>query len=118
MTVDFDTWLGRDEAITAERRAIAAWSRIQDKPTSITIKRLGTAQTVRIEYSETGNQANSPAGQGAVRGVVVFGIRDHPTLDDTNIRANDRFVLNGVEYTVLDVVRTIGEVQARAERVA
>lgn len=116
--VNFDQWLGTSEAISPTARAVAAWSRITDKPTSITLKRLGTAQTVRVEYSEGGGEAASAAGQGTVRGLVVFGVRDHPVEDDTNIRANDRFVLNNVEFEVKDVVLTLGEKQARCERVA
>lgn len=126
MSLDFGSWLSTssDFAPSASDRAVAAWSRIQDKPTSITITRKDTdlsAQTVRVEYSTGGTEQKSEGGVGtsAERSVIIFGIKDHPTEDDTDIRRGDAFsveVSTGqyVYYRVIDVVHTLGEVQARA----
>lgn len=107
--------------ISASTRAVRAWQRIQDNPTSIVIMRGSTdltAQTVRIEPVLSAREATGDAGTAAVQRMIVFGIEDHPTLADTNVAKGDRFVLNSVdEYRVMDVVRYPGEVQATAERV-
>lgn len=118
---NFVNYLADTAAIDAEHRAVLAWRRINDKPTDITIKRTaGTldAQTVRLEYDESVAEPGSVAGQAAVRRVTVFGIRSHPTESDTNIRKGDRFVYESTEYQVVDIVRTLGEVQAHAERIS
>lgn len=118
---DIDTYLSRSQAISPAPRAIAAWSRIQDKPTSVVLNRNGTllaAQTMRVEYDNTANENESAAGRGVHRTVKLFGIRNHPTQADTTIRKGDVFVLDSREFTVLDRVLTIGEVQAWAEVVS
>jgi len=47
----------------------------------------------------------------------LFGIKDHPDEADSDVQRGDRFVLaeTKVQYRVLDVVHTLGEVQARCE---
>jgi hypothetical protein len=115
---NLNSWLSDTAAIDAEHRAVLAWRRILDKPTDITTKRLGVAQTVRLEYDESVIEPGSAAGEAAVRRVIVFGVKDHPTVIDTNIRRGDRFVYESVEYQVTDTVRTLGEVQAHAERIS
>lgn len=120
---DLSLWLSDTEAIDEEPRAVLAWRRILDKPTSVSFRTAAGssvgAQTVRIEHDSRATQPTSAAGQAAVRTVTIFGVRDHPdsTVADTNIAANYRFVLLGEEYRVVDVVRTLGEVQAFAEAV-
>lgn len=103
-------------------RAVSAWLRIQDRPTSISIMRGSDdleAQTVRIEYSTQAGEASGRAGVSAVRDVTIFGVADHPdaSVEDTDIQKADRIVLSGSEYRVVDVVAYPGEVQAFAERV-
>jgi hypothetical protein len=117
-----NTVLSQGSALDDDHRAALVWRRIQEKPTSITIKRgtaFQTAQTVRIEYSETMRERTGPSGEAALRDLIVFGVRNHPdsAIVDTSIRANDRFVLSGVEYQVMDVIWTLGEVQAHCEAV-
>ncbi len=101
-------------------RASAAWNRIQDKPTSVTVLRGNetlAAQTVRLEYRAMPGEAAGGAGLASVRRVVVFGVRDHATAANTDLKKGDRFVLNGSqEYRVIDVVVYPGELQATAER--
>lgn len=108
--------------LRASDRAAAQWERIQEKPTSIVIVR-GTAttlaaQTVRIELSSTvsGSQVTGDGGgaSGSQDG-YVFGIHGHATLPDTDIQRDDRFVSDGVQYRVITVVKTIGQIQASIE---
>lgn len=118
---DFGAWLDNDAAIASGRRAALAWRRIQDKPTSLTFRKPdGTtlaAQTVRVEYDNSVSEPQSEAGPGATRKLVIFGVRNHDTVTDTDVKSGYRFVLNGKAHTVIDVVETIGEVQATAEAV-
>jgi hypothetical protein len=114
---DLNTILSAGTAGIAANRAALAWRRISEKPYSIVIKRGTTtlsAQTVRLESSSSSNRAGT-AGTVAVREVVVFGVKGHATVTDTNIRRADRFVYGGEEYQVNDLVLTLGEVQARCE---
>lgn len=106
----------------AEARAVAAWRRITEKPSSVIILRGNDdlpAQTVRIERG--GTMPAEPSGGSntvaAQQSVIIFGVVDHPTEADTNIRKGDRFVLNGAdEYRVIDTFVYPGEIQATAER--
>lgn len=117
--VNFSAWLADSDAIAAAPRAAMAWRRIQDKPTPVNFKRPnGTnvgAQTVRVELSETRRDADSAAGSQQVRDAVIFGVRDHDTVTDTDVKSGYTFVLNNKQYRVADVVETLGEVQARCE---
>ena len=119
---DFAAWLNDTEAIDAEPRAVLAWKRIKDKPTSVAFRKPdGTtlaSQTVRVELSEFARDAASPAGSQTVRQAIVFGVRDHDTVTDTDVKSGYTFILNNREYRVADVVETLGEVQARAEVVS
>lgn len=116
-------WLGntRISMIDEGTRAAAAWNRIQDRPTSITLYRnesaLG-AQTVRLEYSEATTSAERPgvAGQPSERQLIVFGVQDHPTVADTNIQRGDMFRYGTDTYAIVDVILLPGEIQAYTER--
>jgi hypothetical protein len=115
---NIDNIIGGGSAIAAGPRAAAAWARIQDKPTSITIKRQNTtlsAQTVRVEFSSTVREVQGSTGMSSRRDAIIFGIRDHDKLDDTDIQRGDQFALSSGLYRVVDVILTLGEVQARAE---
>jgi hypothetical protein len=117
---DLNAILSAGTAISSADRAALAWRRISEKPSSIVIKRGTTtlsAQTVRLESSGSSNRVGS-AGTVAVREVVIFGVRGHATVTDTNIRRSDRFIYGGEEYQVNDLVLTTGEVQARCEVVS
>lgn len=114
---DFTAYLSDTEAISSENRAVLAWRRIQDRPTAVTFKRVGAAQTVRIEWDSGASEPRSAAGEAALRTGVLFGIRNHPTEDDTNVRGGDRFVLHSQEYEVVDVILPPGEKQAGFKRI-
>lgn len=115
---------GASSLVVAQKqaRAAIAWGRIQDKPTSVTFRTSagGTlpSQTVRIEYDNPATEATSEAGEGAWRKLTIFGIRDHATLPNTDMKRGYRVVLDGKEYSVVDMIGTHGEVQARAEAVS
>jgi len=121
VAVSLPLWLYDTEAIPAANRAAAAWNRINDKPTSVAFKnQAGTilsAQTVRIEYDNKPSESESVAGQTAVRKLIVFGVRNHGTITDTNIAEGYRFVYLSSEYRVMTVITTIGEIQGIAEAV-
>lgn len=115
MGVSLTSWLYDSDAVPAATRAAAAWNRINDKPTSVVFKNaagtLQAAQTVRIEYDNSTSESESAAGQTAVRKLVVFGIRGHATLTNTDIREGYRFVHDSDEYRCVSTILTIGEIQ-------
>ncbi len=121
---DFQRWRSSDQAAVS---AVEAWLRIQEQPTEIAIRRESVAggsvtlaaQTVRIE---PGNGAREDLdvrrGLNVLPGVqraVVFGVRNHPTISDTDIQRGDRFVSGASEFEVLAVITAAGEVQAVCE---
>lgn len=105
-----------------QARAADAWWRINEKPTSVTLKRNGVlqpAQTVRIDVNSSASPAESAAGMSAARKLTIFGVRGHATIADTDIRKGDRVVLGTSEYTVLSInEQNGGEVQAYAESIS
>ncbi|HVU10684.1 MAG TPA: hypothetical protein VHD90_05370 [Phototrophicaceae bacterium] len=114
---DFAAW-GDD----SQARARDAWARIEDQPTTITIQRGSTtlaAQTVRIEFSNAAREdVGLREGLNVVPGVqraVMFGVRNHPTVVDTNVERGDRFVIGATEFEVVGVIVAAGEVQAICE---
>lgn len=121
MGVSFDLWLSETTAIDTNGRSAAAWKRINDKPQSVAFKKTdGTvlaAQTVRLEYDSNVSESESPAGQTAVRKLIIFGVRDHATITDTDMAEGYRFVYGGDEYRIVDTILTIGEIQAVCEAV-
>jgi len=122
--MDYDAWLQGQSAtaISPSRRAIAAWRRIQQNPASVTVVRGdGTslsAQTVRLVMeSGTGGRSESTGEivNAAERDVLLFGIADHPTFDDTDVQKGDQFYANDLLHRVVEVAYYPGEVQARCE---
>lgn len=116
---DFTAWVSEER----ERvRALDAWLRIQEQPTSITIRR-GTEtldpQTVRVEVGDSAREdLDVRRGLNVLPGVqraVLFGVRNHPTESDTDVRRGDRFVIGATEYEVIAVIEAAGEVQAVCE---
>lgn len=120
-------WLGAGGDLAAvpteteSERAARAWRRIQDKPTSVTFRKPdGTtlaAQSVRLESDNRASMAESAAGRAPVRKLILFGVRNHDTVTDTDMTEGYRFVLGNDEYKVVDIIETLGEVQGVAEAV-
>lgn len=102
----------------AQRRAAAAWARINDKPTSVVLRPAAganrIAQVVRIEWDNRAGTAQSDAGQTPRMNVIIYGIRGHATLPDTVIAEGDRFNYLGDQYTIQDVILQTGEIQGVA----
>lgn len=117
---DFDAYFSSSGAIDAVSRAVDAWNRINAAPTIITIIRDAVSlanQTMRVEYSGTGEEAASDAGRAGRQRCVLFGVTDHPTVTDTNIERGDRFVISQKQFEVISVINPPGEVQAFCEAI-
>lgn len=74
-------------------------------------------QSLRIEYDNVASDTTTDSGMAGMRRLTIFGVHDSPDLPDSDIGPGYRFVFDDREYTVVDVIRTIGELQARAEAV-
>lgn len=111
--------IGGSSGIDPADRAEDAWNRIQDKPSSIVLIRNRqplAAQTMRIEVSNDQREVTGGAGMSSLQQVVLFGIKGHCSLPDTDIQRDDRFVSQGIQYKVISVnLEQIGELQARCE---
>ncbi len=105
-----------------EARAEDTAARISQQAVQIVIRRgvdVLPPQTVRIEYGSSAREdLDTRRGLNVVPGVqraVIFGVRDHPTAADTDIRRGDRFVVAVSEFEVIAVIVRAGEVQAFCE---
>lgn len=127
MTIDFGGWLGVSGDLSAlptateEERAALAYARILDKPSSVAFKTPAgtvlTAQTVRLESDNSASLAESEAGRAPRRKLIIFGVRNHATVTDTDMAEGYRFVSGNDEYKVVDIIETLGEVQGIAEAI-
>lgn len=117
---DARAWIGAGTGTGSSDRAADAWERILEKPVTITIKRGTTTlapQTGRWEYS---NQQGTPeakggAGVSSTQRGILFGIQGHASEPDTDIKRDDRFVIDGLQVRVISVVYQTGEKQAVCE---
>ena len=102
------------------QRAQDAVRRISEKPRSVVFRTAAPqlvtlpAQTVRIEPSSNVGEITSSSGASPIREVIIFGVRGHSSVPDTNIDEGYTFNIEGDRYTVRDVIVTLGEVQAVA----
>ncbi len=116
----------------AAKRAANAWRRIQDKPTSVIFTVPGSVaadgtktpatelatQTVRLETDDRATVLAGDAGAAPVMQVIVFGIRSHASLADTNMAEGYRFRYAGDNFRIDDIILQIGELQGVAVAVA
>lgn len=107
-------------AMNQSRFAERAWKLIQRNPASIEIVRDTSttldAQTVRIETSNAQVERKGESGAvGVMVDAVVFGIRNHPTEPNTNIKRNDLFAYEGQQYRVMYINLVVGGIQAHCE---
>lgn len=117
--------------IDAARRAERAWKRIQRNPMGVaftvprTVQGDGSVtpetqlpeQTVRVESDNRATPFIGVAGTTPTRRVVVYGIHDHETLPDTDMRQGYSFVLNNTVYQCVDVIPVPGERQGIFEAI-
>lgn len=117
--IDFTNWFTDTAAIEEETRAALAWRQINDKPASVVFRKPDgtdlTAQTVRIESDNSVTESEGTAGRGPVRKVIVFGVKGHPTVTDTDMKEGYRFNYSSDQYRIMDTILTLGEVQGVAE---
>jgi hypothetical protein len=106
----------------AANEAVFAKQKIDLAPVSVIFKNsAGTslaAQVVRIDSDNRPNMNETAAGTSPKRKVIIFGIRNHPTLANTDIKKGYTFTLPEDvtdKYVVLDITRLPGEIQATAE---
>lgn len=115
--VDMAAWLGTGTPIGESERAALAWRRISQKPTQVSFRTPAgvtlAAQTVRLEYDTAATIESSAAGNAPRMPLIVFGVRNYGSIT-TDMAEGYRFVHNGDEYQVRDVIETIGERQAIA----
>lgn len=117
---DFNSWLTDTEPIAETERASLAWSRIQDKPSTVSFKTpagaILAAQTVRVEPDDKATGETGQSGMtGHMRYCIIFGVINHDTVTDTDMEEGYRFVLNNDEYRITDVLITLGSIQGNAE---
>lgn len=105
----------------AQRRAVHARRRINDKEPTVTSVVFKTAagvalaaQEVRVELDDRSSLDFSAAGAAPRMAAVVYGIRQHATLADTDMKEGYRFVLGNDEYRITDIIDTQGERQGVA----
>lgn len=104
--------------LPAAQRAALAWRRINDRPSSVVLIRAGTplaAQTMRIEFDNSSSMVNGTLVRTGVQRLTLFGVKNHPTIADTNIQRGDRFNLGLAQYEVKSVLTPPGETQGLCE---
>lgn len=121
---DFANWLAPERVIDPAVRAVAAWARIQQKPAILTVVRVTPVTNVRsthevvvrLEFdNESDEYATAPGGVNQLQEVVIFGVKDHPTEANTDLRRGDGFFYSGSQFRVVMETETIGEFQWLAE---
>lgn len=108
-----DTPKGR--LINEQGRAAEAWRRIQEKPMSVIFKNSAGSklpgQVVRVESDNTATPSMSTVGTAPKRKVIVYGIKNHATLPNTDMKETYTFVYDGDQYRCIDIIVTLGEIQ-------
>lgn len=98
-------------------RARDVWRAILGKPFSVEFRTPQgidlPVQIIRVEYEAFSREELSDSGDGAMRRLSLFGIRNHPTVPDTIMEQGFRLVYENREYTVADKIIMPGEIQAR-----
>lgn len=111
---DFDAFV----RIDSRSRAEDAWDRIMMQPTDLVVRRQSSnlpVQVVRVEIDNTHTEIMGNGGATGKQGAVVFGVRNHPTVPDTDIQRDDVFAYEGMRFRVVSVMRLPGQVQANCE---
>jgi len=100
------------------QRAQDAARRIGEKPTTVVFKTAAgasiAAQVVRLEYDNRATLASSTAGATPRMNLIVYGVRGHPSIADTDIKEGYRFNFGNDSYSISDIILQLGEVQGIA----
>jgi hypothetical protein len=99
-------------------RAEDAVRRIGEKPLSVVFRTAKgvnlSAQTVRLEFDNRSSAMSSAAGAAPRMNLIIFGVRGHPEIVDTDMKEGYRFNYAGDEYRIEDIILQIGEIQGIA----
>lgn len=109
---------GKKWLTQAQVRAMRTWKRIQDAPLSVTIIRNSTAlpaQTVRVDVFAGGGYGGEVTDT-LIQGILVLGVKDHPTVPDTDLKPGDRFIYDKAEYEIQTVDKFPGSIQGQGQR--
>lgn len=105
----------REREIREDIFAAEAWHKINIFPTVVVFMTgLGAvlpAQTVRLESANSSYYTESTAGTAPVKQLIIYGIRSHAVLPDTDMKEGYTFVYLDDEYRCIDIILTAGEVQ-------
>ena len=103
------------------QRAQDAARRISEKPTSVVFKAgagatapARPAQVVRLEVDNRATIMTSTAGSAPRMGLIVYGVRGHPSIPDTDMKEHYAFKYAGDDYTIVDIILQLGEIQGIA----
>ena len=114
--------ISRRGAASEPARALEAWPRIGDAAGDDHDPARGGDAGRADGADRDGRQRARGFGFAAraerlpgVQRAVVFGVREHPTVADTDIQRGDRFVMGATEFEVIGVIEAPGEVQAICE---
>lgn len=124
MSIAYTAWLedqSRGFTISEAVRAVDHWNMILDEGQEITIWRDSVEQDpqrLRIEPANFSieNIGGSDIGEVNLRFLTVFGVKDHPTIADADLRKGDLFLYEGQDYEIENVITHPGTIQARAIR--
>jgi hypothetical protein len=104
------TWrntTGLSDGFLSIDKAVHTAITIAEKPVNITVVRSGasqsSAQPVRLEAMATPTQQSGEQFRGGEVDMLVTGYKDHPTIDDTDLRKGDRFKYNDQWYEVVEI---------------
>lgn len=121
MSIDFNAWVSANQG-SSLRTAEDVWALIQLKPVGITIHRGAmdiAEQTVRVTFSNAERVIKGESSaMSAYRDAVVFGVKGHPTVTDTDIKRGDEFTVYGRGLKVIDMIEVAGGIQAFCEAVS
>lgn len=104
-----------DRLLREQIRAAEAWWRIQRDPDSVVFKTAAgvklAPQIVRLESDNSASVAESTAGTAPVRKVIIYGIKGHSTIPNTDMKEKYTFIFQNEEYVCVDVISVYGEIQ-------
>lgn len=115
---NFVSWYEYQGEISVSVRALRSESRIKRDPFEVVIYRDGVelpAQTVRVVMELNSVKRDSDVTLAEIHDGLLFGVKDHPDLADTDVQTGDRFQYEGQEMNVVKVIQRPGEIQAYLE---